>query len=80
VSDSIIVGSFDAVQQVHISGLVIDYNCGLIFIQAIPNLLNDALSYLSKEMFAGDIDSFMLNPMNHWVQFTTPILVRGFNR
>jgi hypothetical protein len=65
VGDFITINSFDMTEAVNIPGLLIDYNKGLIFVQAIPQMFNNVLSHLHQEMFVGDVNSFMLNPMNH---------------
>jgi hypothetical protein len=43
-------------------------------------MFNNVLSHLHQEMFVGDVNSFMLNPMNHWLHSITPVLTCGFNR
>jgi ribosomal protein S4 len=80
VGDLITVSRFSVAQESTTSGLLIDYNKGSIFVQAVPNVLATAADHLYKEMFGGEISNVMLNPMNHWLHYTAPVLVRGFNR
>jgi ribosomal protein S4 len=80
VGDLITISTFTVAQESNISGLLIDYHKGSIFVQAVQNVLADVADHLYKEIFGGEISSFMLNPMNHWLHYTAPVLVRGFNR
>jgi ribosomal protein S4 len=77
IGDLICTLSNIVVSQQTVEGLLI--NSGTIYVKAIPNLVALTLATLNQEMFSNNIAGTLLDPMTHWLNYTTSFLIRGFN-